>query len=361
MVDAWLARPYENDDVGIFSLKDAISTKGQYNFGDWTNLGKWKYKDNPSGKPIIWVADCNGQIVGYYCIIPVSMKVNNDIIKCFQSVDTMTHPEYRHQGIFKKLALKTYEQAEKEGINLLYGFPNKYSYPGFINKLEWLEISNINTLIKPLNYEHILKLYVKNDILVTFFKSIVDMCQSFPNIIKKPHFRDDVSLKEVKSFDNRINDLWEEFSKDYELLVVRTKEYLNWRYVFVPNANYTIYIAEKNGKIYGYIVFAIRKQRNLLFGYIFDLVVPLKNTGVSDLLISKAMQELEDKNADLIFYQMIGKKPLFNVFKRRGFMCLNFIDKRFPFIVRMNENELPEEYIKNINNWFIQIGDSDFI
>lgn len=57
-------------------------------------------------------------------------------IRACQSADTMTDPDYRGEGLFTKLARMTYLEAQKQGIQLIFGFPNENSYPGFI-KLGW--------------------------------------------------------------------------------------------------------------------------------------------------------------------------------------------------------------------------------
>jgi hypothetical protein len=49
----------------------------------------------------------------------------------------MTHPDYRNQGMFTRLAEAAFLLAAERGFEALYGFPNPLSYPGFVNKLNW--------------------------------------------------------------------------------------------------------------------------------------------------------------------------------------------------------------------------------
>jgi hypothetical protein len=44
---------------------------------------------------------------------------------------------------------------------------------------------------------------------------------------------------------------------------VRDKEYLNWRYVDVPDVDYTIYLAEEGEEICGYIVLRCVNEEGL--------------------------------------------------------------------------------------------------
>jgi hypothetical protein len=84
---------------------------------------------------------------GYYGVFPISGQINGNKILMAQSGDTMTHPKHQGKGLFTHLAKITYALAEKEGIDFIFGFPNKNSYPGFKKKLEWDFYNDINTYV----------------------------------------------------------------------------------------------------------------------------------------------------------------------------------------------------------------------
>lgn len=79
----------------------------------------------------------------YYGVFPLQLKINENLTLAAQSGDTMTHPDHRKRGLFIELAKLTFEECRKQGIKLIYGFPNDNSYHGFINKLNWEHIDDI--------------------------------------------------------------------------------------------------------------------------------------------------------------------------------------------------------------------------
>jgi len=79
----------------------------------------------------------------YYGVFPVKLIVGSDTILAAQSADTMTHREHRNKGLFTSLARLTFDACSRENIELVFGFPNDNSYPGFISKLNWTRIDNI--------------------------------------------------------------------------------------------------------------------------------------------------------------------------------------------------------------------------
>lgn len=79
----------------------------------------------------------------YYGVFPLQLMVNGKVILAAQSGDTMTHNEHRKKGLFVQLATLTYDTCKREGIYLLYGSPNQFSYTGLVQNLKWEHRENI--------------------------------------------------------------------------------------------------------------------------------------------------------------------------------------------------------------------------
>jgi hypothetical protein len=79
----------------------------------------------------------------FYGVFPIIMTINSIDVPVAQSGDTMTAPDHRNKGLFVLLAKKTYELAEENGIQIIFGFPNENSFPGFKKKLDWQFIGSM--------------------------------------------------------------------------------------------------------------------------------------------------------------------------------------------------------------------------
>ena len=359
MQQAWFVRGYKNgDEDGILQLIQLA-----FKWGD-KKYWNWRYRDNPAGIGRIWLADDFGKIVGHYAMIPVKMKIGDETVTSSLSADIVTHPDYRRQGIFETLARKAYAEAGKEGEHILCAFPNEFSYPGFIKKIGWFEVCRLNTFVKPLNLENALKRYLNNRLLRKFCASIGNsIINSFYRTKKSPEV-DGLTITRVSSFDDRIDDFWNRVSNDYDIIVERKKEYLNWKYVEVPlftdfsNTNFVIYVAEKEGQICGYVILKCKKQRDLLSGCIYDLIAPLDQEEVISCLISKAIEYFKGEKVDLILCGMIADKTYYTIFKKNGFIPSRIIIKKH-FCVYSSHPEISRVHLKNPKHYFIQIGDSE--
>lgn len=99
----------------------------------------WKYCRNPNG-PVVGheAIAADGQVAAFYGVIPERYLVNGDPIRVYQSMDTMTHPDFRRRGVFTHLAERTYQYLhDTEGACLLIGIPGPTSLAGYIKKLGW--------------------------------------------------------------------------------------------------------------------------------------------------------------------------------------------------------------------------------
>ena len=111
---------------------------------------RWKFDDNPAGPQILAVAVDGDAIVGQYALWPSRLHVGREVVQAAQSLDTMTHPDYRGQGMFTRLAREAMGYAADRGIEVLYGFPNAASYPGFVTKLDWDHTGDVARYVRVL-------------------------------------------------------------------------------------------------------------------------------------------------------------------------------------------------------------------
>lgn len=102
------------------------------------SLWEWAFMENPCGDPIVSLCFEDDVLVGHYAIIPYDLTYQGQPIKGSLSMTTMVHPEHHKKGIFVKLAQQVYDVAKGLEYDLVFGFPNKNSAPGFERKLDWV-------------------------------------------------------------------------------------------------------------------------------------------------------------------------------------------------------------------------------
>lgn len=355
----WVIRYYEEgDEEKIIDLYRAVHPEKDYDREKWMKWWRWMFKTNPAGAARILLADDAGKIAGQYVMVPAVVKIGIEEVLSAQGIDTMTHPEYRRQKLFETLAARVYADFEKEGISFLFGFPNELSRPGIIRKLNWFDIATMIIMLRPLNWETIISIKVSNRLLLRFLSFVAN---AFFNIdFYKPRVLlvgDGLAIKRVSYFDDRIDRLWTRISSRYPIMLVRNKEFLNWRYVDL-GADYTIFTAEKGEEVVGYLVSGRRQRRNRQASIIYDLVA--ESDQINQCLLSEVIQDCIRAGDAFIEYKLIADNNYHKLLKKNGFLSIPFIEGTY-FCGYTNSKQLSQSFIKNHRNWFVQVGDSDAI
>ena len=118
----------------------------------------WKHTQNPWGPSIVTYAEepVTGKVAAVRAFWRHQIGYSDKILLAFQPCDTATHPDFRKQGLFRKLTQLALEEAQKQKASFVFNFPNPQSKPGYL-KMGWHDMGRVITLFKPLNFRRILK------------------------------------------------------------------------------------------------------------------------------------------------------------------------------------------------------------
>lgn len=111
---------------------------------------EWKFLRNPAGTVLAYKASHRDRIVAFYGVIPEPWKANGVAVGAWQSMDTMTHPDYQRRRLFVTLATQTYALLEATDPNfLLVGLPGPMSYSGLVDRLGWRDAGRYPAMFGP--------------------------------------------------------------------------------------------------------------------------------------------------------------------------------------------------------------------
>lgn len=122
-------------DDGDTSLKQLVDLQNIVYEGKHTfTIGGFRqwYLNNPNGKVISFNAFCGEELVAHYACIPYKMQIDGRIVTGLFDMATVTHPNHRGKGLFKKLAQTTYDYAKEQGFEFVLGVANANSFPGYM-------------------------------------------------------------------------------------------------------------------------------------------------------------------------------------------------------------------------------------
>ncbi len=169
-----------------------------------------------------------GEPAAYYGVFPMNIELNGKTVKAAQSGDTMTSPFHQGKGLFTYLAIQTYELCKKEGIEIVWGFPNENSIYGFEKKLNWkilnpLKQYKFRVYTVPLSY-----FASKNNLFRLFYqlwtKLILELFTKEKNLIS--HNSQEVGVASVKKTIEYLN--YRCFSNNFMINSGRCKAWIKF-------------------------------------------------------------------------------------------------------------------------------------
>ncbi|MBT9164154.1 MAG: hypothetical protein DDT22_00072 [candidate division WS2 bacterium] len=322
----------------------------------WPNRGidesywNWKYRDNPFGKPLILVAVKDEKIVGHEGLWPMPLSVDGINQLCYQSVDSMVHPDFRGRGIFNSLIARSMEECSNSTCPIIFGFPNRSSYKIY-TKFGWLSGSSFHRFIKILNWQDVFE----SRITTKYLKWAVNLAglavnattSRFSEKKKIKGLEVQEELEPLKIFE----DIWLEYCElsGKPLAINKSLEYLNWRYKNKPGSNCIFLTLKYKVSTIGFGV--IKKDTNGVMNRARIGEFVLLDKTFTNNFLCEIVEFLKGKECSTIEYNVWNSLELEEILKSMGFIRRS---DEPPLIYKVFK-DLPADKI----NWQISGGDNE--
>ncbi|HEX3593716.1 MAG TPA: hypothetical protein VHU80_01405, partial [Polyangiaceae bacterium] len=163
-----------------------------------------------------------------------------------------------------------------------------------------------------------------------------------------------VTPEEIRSFDERVDEIWRAASPAYTVVVRRERNLLNWRFTNFPYpGRYRLFYFNRGGRTVGYAVLRTGEHHGSPAGYIVDFFCePRWTYSILGLCVQHFARE------GLASVYCLHSSPV----GVAALIALGFIPRSsgWPFVA--NVRRLPAEasaVAADPRNWFITAGDGD--
>lgn len=353
----WKVRIYqEGDETGIVDLMNLVFRGTKHDIRLWS----WKYKTATRGFLTV-VADDHGKLVGHMGLQLMDVKVGNKIIIGSQACDLCVHPDYLRQGMFLAMGKILMKKAKDEKVFLTYGFPTDPAYYGHI-KYGWFDVSKIPVLVTCFDTHQAVEGELQRLKRMEPILRKTAKCLDWFFSLWRQHAVtsiENIEITQVSCFDRGIDNIWNEVSTGYGIILVRDCRYLNWRYFAKPDSNYYVIVAKRDGKIQGYAVLSKSKSGRRDVGYIVDILSVSKDVFLG--LVHASSAYLSRQSVDSVRCWMQRNQSGYQALKKSGFTP--YLSQRMRFIARINSNEFFQTYkeARTLGEWYVTPGDSDWV
>lgn len=320
------------------------------------NLYRWLFEHNiynPPGSHFLHVAKDGSKVVASDCLMPVPLRIKGKRYLAAWSIKTMTHPDYRRQGIFRAMTEYNIQKAKDTGIDIILGFANANSFPGY-EKFGWDVLVERRAVIRPLDIRSILAKH-------KFLTPIAGIGNALYRIYDG---RKLAALKEkagqyasdiLNILPKSAKDIWQRVQSGFPILVEREGQYLEWRYNQRPRQDYKYVTARGREKTESLLIFRISRANNSCI--IIDYVGPPQSRTLPALFFKTIRYCLDNK----VRYIINSSGSAFDSYliDNLGFKHLSSPLANNMFIACRLNKSIDLKTLQDETNWFYSYGDSE--
>jgi hypothetical protein len=306
----------------------------QFVFDGWPNFDlncsslehwRWKYLDNPTKQSFVAVALSNNEMIGVNHAYPIKIKIGGKVFPCGYASDTAVHPKFRRMGVYKRIIdLKnSLESSEGRHLNLSVTSNPIMVKSNLRNPIMEPFPHKIFNLVKIKDLDlHLRHIPVNNPRFIRLGYRAANLLNKLNSSWRNKSTNMKIEVNSINKFDKRINLFNKTISDQYDFMVDRNVDYLNWRYCDHRVGKFTVrQVNDPEGKILGYSVLSLNNVLdNYPVGYIVDLMALPNRLDVVESLMEDAIHYFDSRDVNIINSLMPGKHPYHRIFERHGFL-----------------------------------------
>ena len=330
--DAWSPRLYRaDDDERALALLTAA-------FDGWPKVEiavdpiehlRWKLDSADDAHRYHAVAEAGTRIVGLRGFFVQRVKLRGRVVRARQSLDEAVHPEFQRRGVMEGIRRFCDPQLDFH-FGVRSGHPAIRKMNVTLGEGKHTFGTKVEALVRHLGRPEAGKSGPAGDAACT--------------------------IAEASSFDGRVDELFEEASKPFQFIVVRDRNYLNWRYADPRAGIFTILLAEEHEHLAGYAVISVSRGR----GHIADLLAMPGRTDIIQALIEYGMSRFQRGGLSAVECWMPRGHPYQAVLAGLG-----FVEKRRTLVFNYKPLRLAEEDLEFLRERAVSIhltsGDTDLV
>lgn len=321
---------------------------------------RWKCGGTPgTGRGFLFFMEENDRILATISVCPKPVTIRGRLVRGAELCDGFTDPDYQRRGLFTGLVKESCQEAERQGIELIYGTPDvRTSLAPLVRKCNFGEVQNtrIRYAVRFVHARHVAGGLRPRWLTppVTLGLRLVAGSINLPWTLLGRKYRmtnDELHPDRLVAFAASCQP-----ATPFTGLI-RHEEYLRWRYLQNPDRYQFIALLNGDESVAGVAVWKPGYKGDTRIHYLADLFISPTagfDAMIRLLLASRTVAATDDADISAMWNPVPGKG--------RGILpwLMGFVPyRRIPLIV--HKNQLVSELRVLDHTWDLSMGDTDNI
>jgi len=319
-------------------------------------------------EPYCVMLKSGAQLAGILCLVPQRFCIAGAEHWAIIGSNFIVHPGYRGRKLSVRLSLTmradnamninfTNQSGQGSARSVTRTLRGKAAAQPDTPDVEIFGTQPLIPLFKPIDWREVAGYLSDNGALksgAAFLGAGIDVVRK--TIFPSPAPRE-VNIREVDSFDDRIDALWTRVGADYPVMAARDRRYLRWRFHARPDVSYRYLIALRGDDIVGYMVFRMAPRDGMRCGYIIDYVAENRSREVFSLLLAQAEASMRQDGAKAIICA-VAPAPYRATLWRSGYFPARLAATSY-LNAEHHTIDPALAIFADLRQWFVTSGDGD--
>jgi GNAT superfamily N-acetyltransferase len=319
-------------------------------------LLEWLAFKNPSAgrEPTYFIAEHDGRIVAHLGRMPTVFVINGRLEKGYYVHDLYVHPDYRKKGMGFFLTMSLYKTVEESSDSFCCLIWTSALNLEFQRRRGYHELQ-AHAYVKILNPEYKIRKSLKPKMLIKPTIPILKMFFALLDLFFVRPIPVRAKILKIERFDKAYNDWRQNMIHKFGIQPFKVDSYLNWKLIDRPFSRTEVFAAKENDQFKGFLILSSNNCNGIQEGIIVDLITDPSDEKTISALIRKAVEYFSDQQMNSILCIFTDRR-IIRLLRRFFFLKA---PKGLPIMLGNLEKFQKKEYLTDISNWHLSLGDSD--
>ncbi|MFQ5890747.1 MAG: GNAT family N-acetyltransferase [Gemmatimonadota bacterium] len=317
----------------------------------------WRYLDHPLTSATISLAEIDGRVVGAQPSYEIAVQVNGRDARGAVLLDVMTHPAYRRRGVFAGVVEHLRLSCREQGIRVLLTTPNQAAARGFETFSAWRPLGELSPLVLPVDTVGLLAGTAGwRRLLAPLSAPRRDLGGAGGGRESLP---DDIQVSE--DLPDSVTTLLRRFARVAPSMIVRTPEFLRWRFRPSLGRRYRFVVDHSGGTARGLAVTGTGTLLGRRILFLVELIAAVPDAGTVSRLLHAARHLAREAEAAAILTYLPPHSPLLRALRSAGLWRVPRFLRPRPYVVWMASHleGAQRERGLEFGTWHLTLADSD--